>query len=250
MSRPRPASLLASIGLHAGVAGVLAAIGVGAMIVRSESPRVDVVIESRLSTPADASERPPLEVHEFETATTPEFAEPPEPLLFTDLPLEPEVVPEDPLEAGLTPPPIPFGKMVVVKATPAPSEPAPAAAAAPNPPRAPAAEAAAAASQAESATTAPAPKTAVNRPPAYPSYARRRGLSGVVVVRARVGPDGRCAFALVVTSSGHEVLDAAALDAVQTWKFDPARDGTGQPIPGEIDLPIRFEITAEPPRAG
>lgn len=251
MSRPRPASLLASIGLHAGAAALLAAIGVGAMIVRREHPRPDIVIESRFATPEDEREKAPLEVHEFEAEVTPELAEPADPLLFADLPLEPEEAPAEPPDFGLSPPPIPFGKTVVVKAAPPPSEPPPAAAAPPNPPRAPAAEAAAAASEASAsaASTAPAPKTAVNRPPAYPSFARRRGLAGVVIVRARVGPDGRCAFALVVTTSGHAVLDEAALDAVRTWKFEPARDASGAAVAGEIDLPIRFELTAAPPRA-
>ncbi|PCJ52471.1 MAG: hypothetical protein COA70_12000 [Planctomycetota bacterium] len=46
----------------------------------------------------------------------------------------------------------------------------------------------------------------------------------------------------VIVSSGHQILDDAAIEAVQTWHFHPAnRDGTLES--GDLLVPIRFDIT-------
>lgn len=49
----------------------------------------------------------------------------------------------------------------------------------------------------------------------YPAAARLNGWEGKVVVRAVIGADGRLIEAKVQKSSGHEALDAAALEAVR-----------------------------------
>ncbi len=49
----------------------------------------------------------------------------------------------------------------------------------------------------------------------YPSSARLNGLEGKVVVKAVIRADGHLAEVSVQKSSGHAVLDAAALDAVR-----------------------------------
>lgn len=59
----------------------------------------------------------------------------------------------------------------------------------------------------------------------YPRRARDRGLEGTVVVEVVVGLDGRASNGRVVTSSGHGLLDRAALRAVLGWRFEPARRG-------------------------
>jgi len=64
------------------------------------------------------------------------------------------------------------------------------------------------------------------RPPAYPSLSRRLGETGKVVLRVELDETGRVSAARVVTSSGFDRLDAAALAAVRTWRCRPAqRDG-------------------------
>lgn len=55
----------------------------------------------------------------------------------------------------------------------------------------------------------------------YPLAALRAGLGGRVLVAIEVDPAGRIATARVVESSGHALLDAAALDAVRRWRFKP-----------------------------
>lgn len=64
------------------------------------------------------------------------------------------------------------------------------------------------------------------RPPAYPSLSRRLGETGKVVLRVELDETGRVSAARVITSSGFDRLDAAALAAVRTWRCRPAqRDG-------------------------
>ena len=63
-------------------------------------------------------------------------------------------------------------------------------------------------------------------PPDYPMLARRMNEQGKVVLRVELGEDGRVANATVKTSSGHQRLDAAALNVVKTWRCKPAvQDG-------------------------
>lgn len=88
--------------------------------------------------------------------------------------------------------------------------------------------------------TAPAP-LAANRPPEYPAEARRKLLSGVVVLRVSIEPDGRVSGARVLRSSGHDLLDRAALDAAQDWRFRPASEA-GAPVRCEADLPVEFVL--------
>ena len=77
--------------------------------------------------------------------------------------------------------------------------------------------------------------------PAYPQSARRRGIEGRVVVRIEVLPDGRASSAAVVESSGHEALDRAAAQTLQTWRLQPALVN-GRPAPAIILVPVRFRL--------
>ena len=55
-------------------------------------------------------------------------------------------------------------------------------------------------------------------------------------------PDGTCADVGIVQSSGHAVLDEAAVRAVREWRFKPAvRDG----IPVAARQTIRFTFRLE-----
>ena len=81
-----------------------------------------------------------------------------------------------------------------------------------------------------------------NRAPAYPYGARRAGIEGRVVLRVRVGPDGKVAALRIDQSSRHVTLDRAALDAVKTWRFEPARR-LGAAIASELRVPVTFRLT-------
>lgn len=83
--------------------------------------------------------------------------------------------------------------------------------------------------------------TARNPLPRYPSIARRRGLEGRVIVRVLVGIDGTAQSARVAKSSTHGLLDAAAVNALRNWRFEPARQA-GIPIVATVDVPIAFRL--------
>ncbi len=81
-----------------------------------------------------------------------------------------------------------------------------------------------------------------DRPPAYPEMARRRGQQGRVLLQVNVSAEGRPVTVAVVETSGYESLDAAALTAVQQWRFVPATRG-GTPVPAVAEVPVRFRLT-------
>lgn len=79
------------------------------------------------------------------------------------------------------------------------------------------------------------------RPPDYPASARTRGQEGEALVRILVGTDGRAAQVRIERSSGHSILDRAALQAVRGWRFHPARiDGIAREA--WIVVPINFSL--------
>ncbi|PKO63834.1 MAG: energy transducer TonB [Betaproteobacteria bacterium HGW-Betaproteobacteria-17] len=78
-------------------------------------------------------------------------------------------------------------------------------------------------------------------PPAYPPLARRLGETGQVVLRVELDTTGRVSAAQVVSSSGFDRLDAAALAAVRTWRCQPAlRDG--QAVRSVALQPFKFTL--------
>lgn len=88
--------------------------------------------------------------------------------------------------------------------------------------------------------TSPRP-TSDNRPPRYPGAARRRGWEGRVVLHVLVDAGGAALSVEIVESSGRELLDLAALEAVTDWTFTAAHDGT-RAVSGETDVSVRFEL--------
>jgi len=79
--------------------------------------------------------------------------------------------------------------------------------------------------------------------PPYPEQARAQRLEGVVLLRVSVDTSGRVTDANIHQGSGYAILDRAALEAVRTWRFTPARQGD-RVIPATVELPIRFHFSA------
>jgi periplasmic protein TonB len=91
--------------------------------------------------------------------------------------------------------------------------------------------------------TSASPAYGSNPQPPYPMAARRLGIEGTVVLRVVVAPDGTPKSVVVLESSGHNVLDASALETVRTrWRFVPARRN-GIAIEDSVQVPIRFHQT-------
>jgi periplasmic protein TonB len=217
---------------------------------------------------------PPAPEASPEIAATPEprqAATPPEPAEVEPPPIElpPPPTPEPPVAAApeqvaitVAPPPPP------PRPTPPPRRPArpqaaPAKHKAPTQPHAPAPPPAAVPGDSDkppapslSAGTPPAVEApaaapiiapspvgaaAGNPKPEYPISARRRHLEGRLVLRVDVTDSGSASSVAVAVSSGHSVLDEAALNAVRAWRFNPATRG-GKAIPGVTYVPIQFRL--------
>ncbi|MCL1861758.1 MAG: TonB family protein [Proteobacteria bacterium] len=80
-----------------------------------------------------------------------------------------------------------------------------------------------------------------NPKPEYPSRSRRLREQGLVKLRVHVTEEGRADEVTLHTSSGFDLLDQSALDAVRRWRFRPARRG-GTPVAGWVVVPLRFEL--------
>ncbi len=77
--------------------------------------------------------------------------------------------------------------------------------------------------------------------PIYPAVAKDAGWEGVVVVRVLVKTNGSPGEVTVQKSSGYSILDKAALEAVEQWRFKPAKDGNIL-INKFVDIPLKFEL--------
>ncbi len=98
-------------------------------------------------------------------------------------------------------------------------------------------------------TTATGNPTATAKPdylrnpePDYPLAARRRGQQGSVVLNVTVSPRGCATEVSLQQSSGFELLDQAAIKAVKTWDFEPARVGA-MAVESKIEVPVRFKLS-------
>jgi protein TonB len=77
-----------------------------------------------------------------------------------------------------------------------------------------------------------------NPPPEYPSIARRRGYEGTVVMEVFVDREGGVREIKLFQSSGHNVLDRAAMQAVRGWLFEPAKRGEEK-----VDMWVKVPLT-------
>ncbi len=104
------------------------------------------------------------------------------------------------------------------------------------------------AGQAESAGVAPRfteadyrAHYAHNPKPDYPESARTRGWTGKVLLRVRVSEQGVSEAVAVEQSSGHDILDESAIQAVKQWRFIPAKRGE-TPVTSSVIVPIVFNL--------
>jgi protein TonB len=124
------------------------------------------------------------------------------------------------------------------RAAPAPSVPAPAAAPAPSASRGPAGPI-----PSGGDVTEAEPRYRSNPPPDYPLASKRRHEEGEVLLAVTIRADGSVAAVEIKRSSGHPLLDQAALYTVRrVWTFDPARVG-GAPVSSTRDVRVRFTLS-------
>jgi protein TonB len=78
-----------------------------------------------------------------------------------------------------------------------------------------------------------------NPKPKYPGIATRRGWEGTVYLLVEVSVEGLSEKVTVQRSSGYESLDESAIEAVEKWKFIPAKRGD-TPVSSSVVVPINF----------
>ena len=74
----------------------------------------------------------------------------------------------------------------------------------------------------------------------YPAIAREASLEGTVVVQLVIEKDGTPSN-VGVLKSVHEILDKAAVSAIEQIRFNPGKQ-RGQPVRVKMAIPIRFKI--------
>lgn len=82
---------------------------------------------------------------------------------------------------------------------------------------------------------------AENPKPDYPSLARSMGWQGTVTLKVQVSEEGLSAAVEIERSSGYEILDESAIEAIRQWRFTPARRGE-TPIASTVIVPIIFTL--------
>lgn len=98
------------------------------------------------------------------------------------------------------------------------------------------------ATQKESAFVEPVAANYLNNPPPqYPIRARRRKEQGTVMLDVFVSTAGTSKWVAIGQSSGIDILDEAALEAVKQWKFVPARRGS-EIVEAKVRVPVIFKL--------
>jgi protein TonB len=88
---------------------------------------------------------------------------------------------------------------------------------------------------------APLPLVAMSMTyPQYPETARLQGIQGDVIVRYRIGKNGRVVD-VEVLKAADKLLTQAAVKAIKYWRFRPKLEN-GQPIEVVHELTVRFVL--------
>lgn len=85
-----------------------------------------------------------------------------------------------------------------------------------------------------------APRALYSPDPEYSEEARKAKWQGTVVLWVVIGPDGRPRDVRVQRSLGMG-LDEKAIEAVRTWKFEPAKKD-GQPVAVQVNVEVNFRL--------
>ena len=82
-----------------------------------------------------------------------------------------------------------------------------------------------------------------SEPVPYPHWARERNWQGELILAIEIREDGTVGRWKIMRSTGYELLNRAAIRAIQKWRFEPARQ-KGKPIASCIQIPVQFKIDA------
>lgn len=85
------------------------------------------------------------------------------------------------------------------------------------------------------------PPKRIVAPIVYPDEARRKGLEGRVLLKVTISDQGTVTATEIVKSSGYDILDNAAIDSVNQWRFSPAQKN-GKAVTSIMTVPIQFKL--------
>ena len=85
------------------------------------------------------------------------------------------------------------------------------------------------------------PRFLLRYKPPYPEEARSQRMEGTVLLLVLIDATGHVVGANVQCSCRYRVLDRAALAAVRSWRFEPARQD-GMAIAARVEVPVRFRF--------
>src|ERR1700676_403316 len=77
----------------------------------------------------------------------------------------------------------------------------------------------------------------------YPEVSRRNGEEGRAIVKVCVNVAGKIDSVEIATTTGHPLLDEAALKVAKAFRFKPATS-EGKPVASCPVLPVKFELHA------
>jgi TonB family protein len=77
-------------------------------------------------------------------------------------------------------------------------------------------------------------------PPEIPLEAIEQNMKGMVTLDVEILSNGQTGAVEVIESSGHKVLDYAAVKAAKTWRFSPALNDK-MPVAVWASFPIEFK---------
>lgn len=79
--------------------------------------------------------------------------------------------------------------------------------------------------------------------PVYPQRARKQGVSGKVVLRFLVEPDGHVTRPSIVSANPEGYFEQSALEAIRHWRFKPGLY-RGKAVATWVVLPVQFQLTS------
>lgn len=78
--------------------------------------------------------------------------------------------------------------------------------------------------------------------PTYPFAARSRNLTGKIMVKVLVSPDGEVTKPSILEANPKGIFEECVLEAVRQWRFKPGYHH-GRAVATWVVLPITFKLT-------
>ena len=77
--------------------------------------------------------------------------------------------------------------------------------------------------------------------PDHPPEAARRGMQGTVLMSAAITDQGRVTNLIIEKKLDHD-LDQVAVTTVKSWRFKPAMNVDGKPVPVHVPIEVTFRM--------